>query len=189
MKNSVFHDMMFHAIYFGYSASGGHLSQGPGDFNFAVDEERYRAGKSRGASYGGRIIGNVMYNNGAFGYEPIHINTYIDHPVVEGNIVSFSGGTAFALQTGVYHALIRNNLFFDNGRDCGTLYLYDHGDPTVPATLRWNTIENNICYVGSGIDCHSRHEPGGWDHAEGQYTNAGALHKGHGNSQQHHRDV
>jgi hypothetical protein len=149
VKNSVFHDMMFHAVYFG---STGHLSQGPGDFNFALDEARYRAHKSPGASYGGRIIGNVMYNNGAYGYEPIHINTYIDHPVVEGNIVSFSGGTAFALQTGVYHALIRNNLFFDNGRDCGTLYLYDHGDPTHSATLRWNTIENNICYVGSPRD-------------------------------------
>ena len=102
-----------------------------------------------------------MYNNGASGYEPIHINAYIDYPVVEGNIVSFSGGSAFALQTGVYHALIRNNLFFDNGRDCGTLYLYDHGDPTIPATLRWNTIENNICYVGNPADDIRGTNPGG----------------------------
>lgn len=150
IKNNVFHDMMFHAVYFGFGGRG--LSQGPSDFNFVLDEQRFRAGRSAGASYRGRIIGNVMYNNGASGYEPIHINAYIDNPVVEGNIVSFSGGSAFALQTGVYHALIRNNLFFDNGRDCGTLYLYDHGDPTIAATLRWNTIENNICYVGSPID-------------------------------------
>jgi len=150
VKDSVFHDMMFHAIYFGFGGHG--LSQGPGDFDFALDEQRFRSGRSAGASYRGRIIDNVMYGNGAAGYEPIHINAYIDSPVVEGNIVSFSGGSAFALQTGVYHGLIRNNLFFDNGRDCGTLYLYDHGDPAIPATLRWNTIENNICYVGSPRD-------------------------------------
>jgi hypothetical protein len=159
VKNSVFHDMMYHAIYFAFGGKG--LSQGPEDFNFALDEQRFRAGQSRGASYRGRIIGNVMYNNGASGYEPIHINAYIDSPVVEGNIVSFSGGSAFALQTGVYHALIRNNLFFDNGRDCGTLYLYDHGDPTIAATLRWNTIENNICYVGNPADDIRGTNPGG----------------------------
>ena len=159
VKNSVFHDMMFHTIYFGFGGKG--LSQGPRDFDFVLDEQRFRAGVSRGASYRGRIIGNVMYNNGASGYEPIHINAYIDSPVVEGNIVSFSGGSAFALQTGVYHALIRNNLFFDNGRDCGTLYLYDHGDPTIPATLRWNTIENNICYVGNPADDIRGTNPGG----------------------------
>ena len=158
VKNNVFHDMMFHAVYFGFSSG---LSQGPGDFNFVLDEQRRRDGESRGASYRGRIIGNVMYNNGASGYEPIHINTYIDYPVVESNIVSFSGGSAFALQTGVYHALIRNNLFFDNGRDCGTLYLYDHGDPTIPATLRWNTIENNICYVGNPADAIRDTNPAG----------------------------
>ncbi len=159
IKNSVFHDMMFHAIYFGFGGKG--LSQGPGDFNFTLDEQRFLAGQSLGASSRGRIIGNVMYNNGASGYEPIHINAYIDNPVVEGNIVSFSGGSPFSLQTGVYHAVIRNNLFFDNGRDCGTLYLYDHGDPTVPATLRWNTIENNICYVGRPNDAIRGTNPGG----------------------------
>lgn len=160
VKNSVFHDMMFHAIYFGFGGHG--LSQGPGDFDFVLDEQRYRDGRSPGASYRGRIIGNVMYNNGASGYEPIHINAYIDYPVVEGNIVSFGGGSPFALQTGVYHALIRNNLFFDNGRDCGTLFLYDKPDNhMIPATLRWNTIENNICYVGRPTDVIRGTNPGG----------------------------
>ena len=45
VKNSVFHDMMFHAIYFGFGGKG--LSQGPVDFNFALDEQRFRAGQSR----------------------------------------------------------------------------------------------------------------------------------------------
>lgn len=149
IKNNVFHDMRNHAIYF---ATAKPLSQGPGDFNFTLDQARWLAGTSVGASYHGQIIGNVMYGNGDAGYEPIHINTYIDYPVVEGNIISYSGGTGIGLETGVYHAFIADNVIFDNGRACITLYLYDASVPNLPATLRWNTIENNTCYVGMPTD-------------------------------------
>jgi hypothetical protein len=160
LEDNVFHDMMFHAIYFSFSGGTG-ISQGPGDFNFALDQAKWLAGTSQGASYHGQIIGNVMYGNGAGGYEPIHINADMDYPVIEGNIVSYSGGTAMALQTGVYHAFVADNVFFDNGRDCITFYLYDHDNPTIPSTLRWNTIENNTCYVGKPTDNIRGTNPGG----------------------------
>jgi hypothetical protein len=150
VEDNVFHDMMYHAVYYAFDSG---ISPGSGDFNFSLDQANYLIGKSSGASYHGQIIGNVIYGNGDSGYEPIHINSYMDYPVVEGNIVSYSGGTGMALQTGVYHAWIADNIFFDNGRDCITLYLYDHPDsPNLAATLRWNTIENNTCYVGSPTD-------------------------------------
>ena len=159
VENNVFHDMNSHAVYYAYDQG---INQGPGDFNFALDEANYQAGQSEGASYNGQIIGNVMYGNGNSGYEPIHINAYMDYAVVEGNIVSYSGGTGMALETGVYNAWIAHNIFFDNGRDCITLYLYDHaGSPNAAATLRWNTIENNTCYVGSPTDVIRGTNPGG----------------------------
>jgi hypothetical protein len=149
VEHSVFHDMMYHAIYYSFNTG---ISQGPGDFNFTLDQAKWVGGTSQGASYHGEIIGNVIYGNGDSGYEPIHINADMDYPVVEGNIVSYSGGTGIGLQTGVYHAFVADNVLFDNGRDCITLFLYDHGDPTVASTLRWNTIENNTCYVGRPTD-------------------------------------
>lgn len=158
VKDNVFHDMMYHAVYYSFDTG---ISQGPGDFDFALDQERWLQGTSQGASYHGQIIGNVMYGNGASGYEPIHINADMDYPVIEGNIVSYSGGTGMALQTGVYHAFVADNVFFDNGRDCITLYLYDHDDPTVASTLRWNTIENNTCYVGMPTDSIRGTNPAG----------------------------
>ena len=158
VEDNVFHDMNNHAVYFAFDNG---ISQGPGDFNFSLDEANYQAGQSEGASYHGQIIGNVMYGNGNSGYEPVHINVYMDYPVVEGNIVSYSGGTGIGVYTGVYHAWIADNIFFDNGRDCITLYLYDHPGMNIPATLRWNTIENNTCYVGSSTDVIRGTNPGG----------------------------
>ena len=159
VENSVFHDMNSHAVYYAFDQG---IDQGPGDFNFALDEANYQAGQSEGASYNGQIIGNVMYGNGSSGYEPIHINAYMDYAVVEGNIVSYSGGTGMALQTGVYHAWIADNIFFDNGRDCVTLYLYPpHGDPSDAATLRWNTVQNNTCYGGLPTDVIRGTNPAG----------------------------
>jgi len=159
VEDNVFHDMNSHAVYYAFEKG---IWQGLGDFNFALDQANWLAGQSEGASYNGQIIGNVMYGNGNAGYEPIHINAYMDYAVVEGNIVSYSGGTGIALQTGVYHAWVADNVFFDNGRDCITLYLYDHpGNPNIAATLRWNTIENNTCYVGPPTDSIRGTNPGG----------------------------
>jgi len=159
VKSSVFHDMMYHAVYWGDNTPmGGH-----GDFDFVSNARLCVNGSNTTpcASSNARVIGNVMYANGASGYEPIHLNTYLNGATVRGNIVSFSGGSAIALQTGVYHALIDGNIFFDNGRDCITLYLYDHGIANQAATLRWNTIENNICYVGAARDHIRGTSPGG----------------------------
>jgi hypothetical protein len=159
VKESVFHDMMYHAVYWGDSV----LLGGPGDFDFASNRKNCVNGSlaKMCASSNARVIGNVMYSNGDSGYEPIHLNTYLDGAIVEGNIVSYSGGTPIALQTGVYHAEIRANVLFDNGRDCLTLYLYDNGVAAQAATLRWNTIENNICYVGSQADTIRGTNPAG----------------------------
>jgi hypothetical protein len=159
VKDNVFHDMMSHAVYFGFN---GGISHGPGDFNFAVDYANFLHGTSQGASYHGQIIGNVMYENGGNGYEPIHVNTYIDYPVIQGNIISYSGGTGIGLYTGVYHAFVADNVLFDNGRDCITLFLYDpEHDPTSAATLRWNIIDNNTCYVGNPGESIRGTGPGG----------------------------
>lgn len=158
VEDNVFHDMMYHTVYFAFDKG---LSQGPGDFDFSLDQARYLAGQSDGASYHGQVIGNVMYGNGAAGYEPIHINAYMDYPVVEGNIVSYSGGSGLALQTGVYNAWIADNIFFDNGRDCITLYLYDHPGMNLPTTIRWTTIQNNTCYEGPPSDVIRGSSPGG----------------------------
>jgi hypothetical protein len=149
VKNNVFHDMLHHAVYFAFTSG---IIQS-GDFNFALDHANFLRGASMGASYHGQIIGNVMYGNGNHGYEPIHVNTYIDYPVIEGNIISYSGGTGIGLYTGVYHAFVADNLLFDNGRDCITLFLYDPAvNPPAANALRWNTIENNTCYVGKPSD-------------------------------------
>jgi hypothetical protein len=159
VKDSVFHDMMYHAVYWGDSVPLG----GPGDFDFAANSKNCVNGSltKMCASSNAQVIGNVMYSNGTSGYEPIHLNTYLNGATVQDNIVSYSGGTAVALETGVYHADIKANVFFDNGRDCITLYLYDSGVAAQAATLRWNTIENNICYVGNQADVIRGTNPSG----------------------------
>jgi hypothetical protein len=144
IRSCVFHDMMYHAIYFGSCC--GQVSQGARDLDFALDAAKYAAGQSVGASYRGSIVQNVMYNNGESGYEPVHINTYTTDNLIEGNIISYSGGTGIGLQSGVYRATVRNNVIVYPGA-CGiTLSLY--GAETQAATLRWNVIENNTIYVG-----------------------------------------
>jgi hypothetical protein len=153
VKDNVFHDMMYHAVYFGWYGMTYGLNV---DFDFVADAAAYTAGTSVGASYRGKVLGNVMYNNGSAGYEPIHVNTFIDSPVVEGNIVSYSGGTGIGLQTGVYHASVRNNVLFDNGVCAVTAYVYSADS----ATLRWNTIENNTIYVGNPSDVIRDQGPG-----------------------------
>jgi hypothetical protein len=154
VQNNVFHDMMYHAVYFG-SFQLEHT--GDGDFDFAADEAAYAAGKSRGASHRALVIGNVMYNNGESGYDTIHINTIIDDVLVEGNIVSYSGGSAVTFQTGVYRSVIRNNVLFDNGRDAITFHLYG----AEPPGLRGNTIENNTVWAGNPKDHIRGATPGG----------------------------
>jgi hypothetical protein len=146
-EDSVCHDMAEHCV---YANSSGMTSYGAADFDFADDAIKYANGTSPGASYRPKILNNVMYNNGAAGYEPIHINTYVTGVQVKGNIVSYGGGTGLGLQSGVYNSVISNNLFFDNGRSGITLSLY--GPDTQAATLRWNTIENNTIWVGKHTD-------------------------------------
>jgi hypothetical protein len=154
VKNNVFHDMMYHAVYFG-SFELAH--PGDGDFDFDADAAAYKAGKSRGASQRARVIGNVMYNNGESGFDPIHINSIIRDVLVEGNIVSYSGGSAITFQTGVYNSAIRNNVLFDNGRDAITFHLYG----VKPPGIKGNTVENNTIWVGSPQDRIRGTAPGG----------------------------
>lgn len=143
IEQNVFHDMGTHTIYFG---SYGMVSYGAADFDFADDAAKYAAGQSPGASARGRILGNVMYNSGSGGYEPIHINTYTRDNLIEGNIISYCGGTGIGLQSGVYHTTVRNNAVFENGRAAITLSLY--GPDTQAATIRYITIENNTLWTG-----------------------------------------
>ncbi len=143
VEGNVFHQMMYHTVYFG---SYGLAVQGPGDFDFEADAAAYAAGTSVGADKNIIVRSNVMYNNGDSGYEPIHINTMVKNAVVEGNIVSYSGGAAVGFQTGVYNSQIRNNAFFDNGACAITFWLYG---TAYAQSLRWNTIENNTIYVGN----------------------------------------
>lgn len=153
VENNVFHQMMYHTVYFG---SFGLAVQGPGDFDFTADAAAYIAGKSVGADKNITVRGNVMYNNGDSGYEPIHINTMIQNASVEGNIVAYSGGAAVGFQTGVYHSTIRNNSFFSNGACAITFWLYG---ATYAQSLRWNTIENNTIYVGNVGDSIRNRNP------------------------------
>jgi parallel beta-helix repeat protein len=144
IDNCVFHDMGTHAIYFG---SSGMVSYGAADFDFADDSAKYLAGTSVGASHDCNILNNVLYNNGSSGYEPLHMNTYAQNNLIEGNIISYSGGTGIGLQSGVYYTIIRNNLIFDNSRAGITMSLY--GPDKQAATIRYITIENNTIWVGS----------------------------------------
>lgn len=153
VENNVFHQMMYHTVYFG---SYGLAVQGPGDFDFTADAAAYTAGTSVGADQNITVRGNVMYNNGDSGYEPIHVNTMVQNAVVEDNIVAYSGGAAVAFQTGVYHSTIRNNAFFDNGSCAVTLWLYG---TAYAQSLRWNTIENNTIYVGNVGDSIRHRNP------------------------------
>jgi len=161
IKDNVFHDLSYHTIYFLYCC-GMQNNTAPGeDFDFALDAINYTNKTSPGASYRGQIIDNVMYNNGLNGYEPIHVNTYSKGVVVDGNIVSYSGGTAVGFYRGTFNAVIRNNVFFDNGRDGITLYLNDKGLPYDSSNLGWITIENNTIYMGKVTDAIRNTNPAG----------------------------
>ena len=155
IEDNVFHDMGTHAIYF---ATGNMYSQGAVDFDFAADAAAYAAGTSVGASYRANVLRNIIYNSGYGGFEAIHINTIIEGVLVEGNIVSYSCG-ALGLQSGVYDAVVRNNVFFDNAKTPIVLSLY--GPDNQAATIRHISIENNTIWVGSATDVLRSASPGG----------------------------
>ena len=153
IEDCVFQDMQFHTVYFG---SYGFVNpKNTGDWDFVADEAAYVANynvgsgqpnHTPGSQYRGIIRNNVMWNTGDSGYEPIHVNTYGRDFLVEGNIVSYSGGSAVGIQTGMYYTTIRNNLFFNNGACAVSFYLSNVNS----ATIRYNTIENNTVWAGSG---------------------------------------
>ncbi len=148
IAQNVFHNMGYHAIYFGLCCNTT-VGEKLGDIDFAAADRMYYANQNDPSvpngvmvSYRGNILNNVLYNNGDGGYEPIHIRSTIDGVTVDGNIISYSGGTGIGLQYGVYHARLTNNVIFDGGRAAITPSLGSGG------TLRWNTIQNNTVYMG-----------------------------------------
>ncbi len=149
IKWNVYHDMQYHTVYF--------LSSGPDNPNPGVTFDFTSAYALELASFRGQIIQNVMYNNGDSGYEPIHVNTFATGVVVDGNIISYSGGSPIAFQTGVYDSFIKNNVMVANGRSCITFFLYS----TSSATIERNTIENNSCYMGAWTDSIRGTSPNG----------------------------
>jgi hypothetical protein len=155
----VFHEMGEHAIYLaGYNLhypldNTFNRPKGPAgavDFDFAQDAIEYLAGTSLGASDGVVFSDNVLYSTGGNGYEPIHINWYIQNVTIERNIVSHGGGRCIGLQTGVYHFLIRNNVCIANSSSGITMNLY--GPDGFPATIRYGTIEYNTVWVPAHTD-------------------------------------
>ena len=156
IQGNVFHEMYAHAIYFAYSATdctpAGALYTTPGDVNFAAYQAAYLATTGCGPSFAARIIGNLIYDGGAVGYDSIHLNTFMDAPVVSGNIISYVGGAPIGLQTGVYNALIMGNLMFDFGDNCYIPFIETPATPNSPASLRWNSFNNNVCWSGPTTD-------------------------------------
>ena len=158
VANNVFHEMYAHSIYYAAGSrtsciASGILGADAGDVDFALNQQMYFAGTGCGAHYAPRILGNVIYDGGAVGYDSIHLNSYVDAPVVSGNIISYVGGAPLGFQTGVYNALATANLMFDHGDNCWIPYL---GPPNVssgsPASMRRNTFTNNLCWSGATSD-------------------------------------
>ncbi len=139
-----------------------------GDFNFALDNTNYVAGKlpsgCGGASYSGRVIGNIAYSTGRSGNDAFHLNTRMLGAVVTGNIISYSGGSTITLQTGMYGSLVSANLAFDSGDACYLDFLY--GDqangnmPTLSASSSWNTWSGDLCWSGATTDTIRGTTPG-----------------------------
>lgn len=171
VADSVFHDMRTHGVYVAFGqrtpiTDDPHQIPG-GDFDFAWNAAHCSTiGYDGGtvipcADYNFSIVDNVFYGNGGGGFEPIHINAIIDGVDIEGNINSFGGGSGMTLEHGVEHALIKNNILFDNGAACFTLYLNDNGNAQVAdASLDWITFENNLCWVGYHGDSILGEHPG-----------------------------
>lgn len=131
LQHNVMHDMMFHAVYmlwFGWT------NPNPlQDFDYSNPNAQHR----------GKVLNNVLYSNGSGGYEPIHINTFGESILIDGNVISYSGGTPIAFMTGIAYSTISNNIMFANGRDCITFYTYTNDS----AILHDNVVEHNSCYV------------------------------------------
>lgn len=164
--HNVFHDMFAHSIYFEHEAGtspGCESLYTPGvDTNFAQDRLNYIAGTSCGATYGGRVIGNVVYSSGNGGYDQFHLNTWQTGAVVSGNICSYCS-QPLSLQTGEYNSLVIGNLFLDISKECYLEYQYPENPPSdyTGATHRWNTFSNNVCSVPSYADIIQGTNPSG----------------------------
>ena len=150
IEGNVFHDNSAHTIYLGYSSPTADPHTIGADFDFVQDAINYASGTSMGADHDITIRNNLSYRDGGGGYEPFHINSYINYITIEGNIIhSGSGSTGMGFQTGVYHATVRNNLIFNMNRGCAmTWSLYGH-ETGAPATHRFNTIINNTFWAGT----------------------------------------
>ena len=145
LEGNVYHDFGAHAVYLGWS---GYVNPyGAADFDFADNEAKYQAGLVPGASYRVTIRDNVIYNVGLDGFEPLHINCYIEGVLLEGNILSYNCA-GIGLQTGVYHAVVRNNVILDSASTPIILSLYYYANLVEPATIRYILIENNTLWVG-----------------------------------------
>ena len=135
-----------------------------GLFNFNQDDKAYYAvapgsvnTTTTGASYNWQVYNNVAYNDGNGNYEPFHVNDVISGCEVYGNISSYTGGPAMALQTGDYNCNVSGNLFFFYGSDCINIYL---DRSIVPMNEAYNAFVNNVCMSGATTEQVRGESPG-----------------------------
>lgn len=168
VTNNVFHEEFAHDVYFEYTATDGCIdagasSIGPGDVNFAAYEASYLSRGTIGVPYNGgsggcgaayspQITNNVIYDTSYEGYDPIHMNSHILGGEISGNIISYVGGAPFGFQTGDYGVNVAGNIAFDHADNCWIPYLEPLITPNSPATLKWNSFINNICWESQPTD-------------------------------------
>lgn len=158
--HDVFHENAAHAVYIAFGnvyvspvyASGECGIPAAQDFNFAADYSNYINGQSCGAAYGVKIQGNVIYDGGDTGLDPIHVNAWVTGTNITGNIVSYEGGSGIDLQSGDYNTVSSGNLIFDMGSDCFEEFLdatqaEPPGNGNGSITHRWNSFDHNVCYL------------------------------------------
>lgn len=152
IEQNLFRQFAAHSVYFAQATPLGADppldANGDTDFDAAEKLYRKRLVGGGGPSFRGKMRNNVSYNSGASGYDPFHLNAYMTGMLIDGNIITYSGGASIGLQTGVYDATMTNNVIFDNGRDSITPVLAS----VQATTMKRNKLINNTILVGPGTD-------------------------------------
>lgn len=182
--NNVCHDINSHCVYLGTAgAADCQLLETAavvgGDAPLFLDQLAYAAGQPNTGCviYRSVIAGSVFYDTDVSGYDVIHLNTWLDAPVVSGDIISYTGGSPLTMQWGNYNNMILGDLIFDYADNCITLDLYGYPPYTLPyqglgvsATNRWVTVLNTVCYGVFGNNNIRNQSAAGdlfWDNSTG----------------------
>lgn len=101
---------------------------------------------------------NLVYGNGAGGYDGLDFNGRVTNLRIEQNIVYGNGGGGIIIQMGVSASFVRGNLVFNNSKglvvtnypgDCSTQTGGDPSGVICPYDVTGNLIENNTVYQPS----------------------------------------